>query len=173
VRTLDNLAHHCRPKPGASIDDVVRAGQILLEQLHGRFHHETVRDQLPQGTAMTVEWVTVPNYTYGDRPYRLITWRHNGLKIVVTMTKPVPVRVECTPIPGISRARNAEHGLIAIDANRSAASPLLLTVGDVHPHVVPDAAVTTNRWVEQCLATVLTEVGRAVTEALARLGYDS
>lgn len=103
----------------------------------------------------------------------MINGGNQGLTVVVATNKPALVRAECTPIPGISRARDAEHGLIAIDANRPAASPLLLVINDVHPHISPHAANKITEWVEQRITTLLTEFGQALTAELARLGYDS
>lgn len=172
-RIAEDLNRLLRGHAGLSLDDVERAGQTLLERLRDRFQHATVRNQLPPAATMIVDWFQAPNCNYGDRPYRLINWRYHGLKVVVTIGKPEPVRAECTPIPGISRARDAEHSLIVIDANRPSERPLLLAIGDIYPNVTPSAANMIDEWVEQCLAMLLTEFGQALTGALARLGYDS
>jgi len=168
-----DLRQLLRGHTGLSLDDVEHAGRTLLERLRDRFQHAAVRDQLPPGAILSVDWFQASGCDYGDRPYRLVNWHYHGLKVVVTISKPELVRAECTPVPGISRARDADHGLIAIDANRPSERPLLIAIGDVHPHVSPSAANLIDEWVEQCLVTLLTEFGQALTGALARLGYDS
>jgi hypothetical protein len=70
-------------------------------------------------------------------------------------------------------AGDAEHALIVIDANRPAAPPLLLGIGEVHPALSTHAESLIDAWVEQCLTTLLTEFGQALTGALSRIGYDS
>jgi hypothetical protein len=172
-RLADNLHRLLRGHGGLSLDDVERAGQTLLERLRDRFEHATVRDRLPPDATLMVDWFQPPGCDYGNRSYRLINWHYQGLKVVATIGKPEPVRAECTPIPGISRARDAEHGLIAIDANRPSARPLLLSIADIHPQVSPGAAAVIDDWVEQCLTALLTEFSEALTGALARRGYDS
>jgi len=62
------------------------------------------------------------------------------------MTTPEPLHAECTPIPGISRARDEEHALIVIDANRPTAPPVLLTINDLYPAVAPAASVLVADW---------------------------
>jgi hypothetical protein len=173
-RIADDLGRLLQGHAGLSLDDVEQAGRTLLEQLHERFQQTTVRERLPHGTTMTVDWFSTPSdCNYGGRPYRLLNGVNQGLKVDVTAQKPVPVRAECTPIPGISRARDAEHGLIVIDANRPAASPLLLAITDVHPVLSSGTANKIAEWVEQCMTTLLTQFGQGLTAGLGRLGYDS
>jgi hypothetical protein len=88
------------------------------------------------------------------------------------MDHPEPLRAESTPIPGISRARDAGHALIVIDANRPA-TPLLLGIVEAHPALSTHAESLIDEWVEQCLTGLLTEFGQALTGALSRLGYDT
>jgi hypothetical protein len=125
--------------------------------LRDGFEHAALRDRLPAETSLTIDWFQARGCDYGGRPYRLINWHHHGLKAVVTIGTPEPVRTECTPIPGISRSRDAEHALIAIDANRPSARPLLLSIDDIHPEVTPAATTLINAWIEQCLTALLTE----------------
>lgn len=173
-RVADDLGRLLQGHAGLSIDDVEQAGRTVLEQLYERFQHTPVRARLPQGTTMTVDWFSSPSgCNYGGRPYRVLNGVDQGVKVVVETQSPVPVRAECSPIPGISRARQAEHGLIAIDGNRPDVSPLLLTLNDVHPDVSPAAANKITEWVEQCMTTLLSQFGQGLTAGLGRLGYDS
>jgi hypothetical protein len=159
---------------GLAIGDVEQAGQELLARLRESFQQAVDRLTLPPGASIVVEWFQASGpCSYWDRPYRLLNWHYHGLRIVVMMTTPESLRAECTPVPGISRARDAEFGLIAIDANRPGTDPLLLSVGDMHPAASQAGLAACEVWVEQCLVALLTEFGQALTGALARMGYDS
>jgi hypothetical protein len=172
-RIASDLARLLRGHAGLSLNEVEHAGQVLLEQLHERFQHAPVRDRLPTGARLAVDWFQATNCTYWDRPYRMLNWHHHGLKLILTLDEPGPVRAECTPMPGISRSREADHALIAIDANRPHAHPLLLPITAVHPRLSQDGAKAINAWVEQCLTTLLTDFSQSLAGALTRLGYDA
>jgi hypothetical protein len=103
------------------------------------------------------------------RPYHCLN-TGGAFKFGLRIEVPVGVSTEFTPFVGLADDTTNAFTFIVIDANRPAADPLRLRVGDLHPAVSETAQKLIDGWVQKELQLVLAEIADSMATGIRHEG---